>query len=140
MISVIQLFVLWIANVETFSMLGHSWTSISKPMFVDPSFDDANFATLFATMFWLLEIYINSTLSNSGQMLRQLEVFLHSFLLCFIFLLYLPYYQLRVTLDEQVFSSECFPDSQPHKYSFVLGLIIGGREFQLDSVFKHFSV
>ena len=51
MIGVIQLPVLWIANVEISSMLGCFWTSIFEPMLVDPSFDDANFTISSATMF-----------------------------------------------------------------------------------------
>ena len=51
MIRVIQLPVLWIANVEISSMLGCFWTSIFEPMLVDPSFDDANFTISSATMF-----------------------------------------------------------------------------------------
>ena len=65
MIEVIQLPVFWIPNVEISSILGCFWASISKPMLVDPSFDDANFAISSAIIFWLLGICTNSTLSNS---------------------------------------------------------------------------
>ena len=64
MIGVIQLSVLWIANVETSSMLGHFWISIIEPILVAPFSNDATFATLSATMFWLLGICTNSTLLN----------------------------------------------------------------------------
>ena len=47
-------------------MLGRFCISITKPMLlVVPSFDDASFETSFATIFWLLGIYTNSTLLNS---------------------------------------------------------------------------
>ena len=64
MIGLIQLPLFWIANVEMSSMLGHFWASISMPMLVDPSSDDASFTISSAIMFWLLGIYTNSTLSN----------------------------------------------------------------------------
>ena len=65
MIRIIQLLVFWIVNVEISSMLARFWASISKPMPIDPSSDDASFAILSAIMFWLLGICTNSTLSNS---------------------------------------------------------------------------
>ena len=64
-IEVIQLLVLWIVKVETSSILGCFWTSISKPMLVGLSPDDACFTISSAIMFWLLGICMNSTLSNS---------------------------------------------------------------------------
>ena len=66
MIGVIQLFVLWIVNVGTSSMLGRFCISITKPiLLVVPSSDDAIFATSSATIFWLLGICTNSILLNS---------------------------------------------------------------------------
>ena len=66
MIGVIQLFVLWIVNVRTSSMLGHFYISITKPMLlVVSSSDNAILATSSTTIFWLLGIYTNSILSNS---------------------------------------------------------------------------
>ena len=106
-------------------MLGRFWTSISKPMLVDPSSDDASSVTLFATMFWLLGICINSTLSNF-------------WVKCFVSLRYFCILSSFVSYSS--YSSRCFPDFQSRQYSFVLDLIIGGREFQLDFVFKHFFV
>jgi len=47
----IQIFVLWVVNVEISSMLGRFWTSIIKPMLAAPSSDDANFTTSSANMF-----------------------------------------------------------------------------------------
>ena len=54
MIRVIQLPVLWIANVEISLMLGCFWISVSEPILVDPSSDDATFVISSAIMFWLL--------------------------------------------------------------------------------------
>ena len=51
MIGVIQLLVLWIANVRTSSMLGHSWISIFKPVLVNPSSDDVSFVISSAIVF-----------------------------------------------------------------------------------------
>ena len=64
-IGVIQLFTLRIAKVKASSMLGRFWTSISEPVPIDPSPDNARFAISSASMFWLLGIYTNSNLSNS---------------------------------------------------------------------------
>ena len=65
MIGEIQLFVLWIANVGTSSMLGHFWTFMSNCVLTDPSSNESIFVTSSTTMFWLLGIYVNSTLSIS---------------------------------------------------------------------------
>ena len=65
MISVIQLFMLWIANVGTSSMLGRFWTSMSNSILVDPSFEKAIFAILSVATFWPFGICTNSNLSNS---------------------------------------------------------------------------
>ena len=51
MIGVIQLLVPWITNVETSSMLGCFWTSISKSVLIDLSSDYASFAISSAIMF-----------------------------------------------------------------------------------------
>ena len=51
MIKVIQLLVLWIANVGTSSMLGYFWASISKPILVGLSSDEACYAISSAIMF-----------------------------------------------------------------------------------------
>ena len=45
-------------------MLGRFWTSIIKPMLVALSSNDASFATSSVTIFWLLGICTNSSLSN----------------------------------------------------------------------------
>ena len=51
MLGVIQIFVLWIINVETSLMLGRFWTSMFNFMLVDPSSDEAIFAISCAAMF-----------------------------------------------------------------------------------------
>ena len=44
MIGVIQLFMVWIVNVETSLLLGRFWIAMSKPMLVAPSSNEAIFA------------------------------------------------------------------------------------------------
>ena len=51
MIGVIQLFMLWIVNVGTSSMLGCFWTSIVKLLLSLPSSYDASFEISSASIF-----------------------------------------------------------------------------------------
>ena len=62
---------------------------------------------------------------------------MHPCLFCFEFPSHLPYDELRVALEHNIFTSECLSYSQSRQHGLIFCLVIGYREFKLDPVLKN---